>query len=397
MPLLYAKNVRVFTEYPLPGEPYKRGQLRELTWNCRTRQAVWDPDRFIDIQLDVAGAFRFVYTVGAVQDGPLEGSGYFVVDPQLGYSPDGITCLTYITKLLGPLAEWKSRLQVAKESGYNMVHFTPIQQLGSSSSAYSISNQLRLDSAYLPGNYVHSENTVTYTTRSGEQKQLSIESGLLEAWKIINEMKSEWKMLSIVDMVWNHTSFDTPWLFQHPDAGYNLVNSPHLRPAYVLDVALAQFSREVAEGKWVQQGLQPEIRSEGDIENTKARLRDHVIPRLRLWEFFTVDIELIMGNFRTQVYHLNGGTRPRKEGRLKIIQDPLYRRLRSSVDPNEVLELYNVDWYVIVIPYPPCPFPLLPLLPLPLLPSPPSPPPSLSSLSPSFPLLPLPLPPHKTH
>ncbi|KAL5487406.1 hypothetical protein EMCRGX_G020000 [Ephydatia muelleri] len=344
VPLLYAKNVRVFTEYPLPGEPYKRGQLRELPWSCRTRQAVWDPDRFIDIQLDAAGPFRFVYTVGAEKDGPLEGSGYFVVDPQLGYSPDGITCVTYITKLLGPLAEWKARLQVAKESGYNMVHFTPLQQLGTSYSAYSISNQLRLDSAYLPGNYVHSDNTVTYTTRSGEQKQLSIESGLLEAWKIIKEMKSEWKMLSVVDMVWNHTSFDTPWLLQHPDAGYNLVNSPHLRPAYVLDVALVQFSREVAEGKWVQQGLQPEIRSEGDIENIKARLRDHVFPRLRLWEFFTVDIELITGNFRTQVYHLNGGTRPHREGRLKVIQDPQYRRLRSSVDPNQVLELYNVEW-----------------------------------------------------
>lgn len=344
VPLLYAKNVRVFTDYPLPGELYKRGRLRELSWSCRTRQAVWDPDRFIDIQLDAAGPFRFLYTIDADQNGPSEGSGYFVVDPQLGYSPDGISCLTYITKLLGPLSEWRSRLQVAKEAGYNVLHFTPVQQLGSSSSGYSISNQLRLDSAYLPGNYVHSESTVTYTTRSGEQKQLSIDSGLLEAWKIIQEMKSEWKILSVVDMVWNHTSFDTPWLLQHPDAGYNLINSPHLRPAYVLDVALAQFSKEVAQGKWMQQGLQPEIRSEADIENIKARLRDHVFPRLRLWEFFTVDVELITGNFRTQVYHLNGGTRPHREGRLKVTQDPQYRRLRSSVDPNQVMELYNVEW-----------------------------------------------------
>lgn len=344
MPLLYAKNVRVFTDYPLPGALYKRRQMRELPWTRRTRQAVWDPDRFIDVPLDAAGAFRFVYTIDTDQDGPLEGSGYVVVDPQLGYSPDGITCLTCITKLLGPLSEWKSRLQVAKESGYNMLHFTPIQQLGGSCSGYSISNQVRLDSAYLPSNYVHSENTLTYTTRKGETKQLSIDSGLLEAWKIVQEVKAEWKMLSVVDMVWNHTSFDTPWLLQHPDAGYNLVNSPHLRPAYVLDVALAQFSREVAEGRWAQQGLQPEVRSEADIENIKARLRDHVFPRLRLWEFFTVDVELITGNFRAQVYHLNGGTYPRREGRLKVIQDPLYRRLGSNVDSNQVLELYNVEW-----------------------------------------------------
>lgn len=42
-------------------------------------------------------------------------------------------------------------LQVAAESGYNMVHFTPIQELGISNSAYSIRDQLRLSPVYSPG------------------------------------------------------------------------------------------------------------------------------------------------------------------------------------------------------------------------------------------------------
>ena len=148
-------------------------------------------------------------------------------------------------------------------------------------------------------------------------------------------------MLSIVDVVWNHTAFDTPWLMQHPEVGYNLVNSPHLRPAYALDVALSNFSREVVEGKWVR----PEVENEGDIHNICLRLLDTVLPGARLWEYFSVDVEAVVEEFRTAVYRLNGGSHPRPEGkRLQIIQDKLYRRLSSTVDMDLALELFNIDW-----------------------------------------------------
>ena len=42
---------------------------------------------------------------------------------------DCVQCQTVLSKNLGPLPDWEQRLQVAHKSGYNMIHFTPIQVL----------------------------------------------------------------------------------------------------------------------------------------------------------------------------------------------------------------------------------------------------------------------------
>ena len=214
-PGIYAENVRVFTEFPAEGDIYTRNKFRELQWTYKGKHARRDPDRKINVKLTAAGPFQLQWTFGAdCKTGPLEGHGYFVVDPDLGYSPNSIACQTCITKQLGPLSQWRSRLAVTHNSGYNMIHFTPPQQLGSSRSAYSISNQVRLDSSYLPTGHLHKEVTVTYTNRRGEQKNLKVDSAFLEVRKEIQHLKHQLGILSIVDVVWNHTAFDTPWLIQ---------------------------------------------------------------------------------------------------------------------------------------------------------------------------------------
>lgn len=349
-PCLYPSSIHFYTDYPAPGTLYERGKMRELTWTSSSRHDTWDPDRFIEIELTSAGPYRFRYTRleddgNEKQEVEQEGSGYFLVEPDLGYSPEGICCQTYITKLMGPFQEWKERLRVGKEAGYNMIHFTPMQQLGSSRSAYSISNHCRLDSTYFQSDHTHAEKSITYKNAMGTDQELKIDSSYVKMYDLVKSLQNDWRILSLVDVVWNHTAFDTPWLMQHPEVGYNMVNSPHLRPAYALDVALNKFSCEVAEGEWQQHGVRPEIENEGDLNNINARLLDTVLPQARLWEYFSVNVEKLVNSFRAAVYHLNGGSHPRPHGRLLyIIQDPKYKRLGSTVDMNLALELFNVDW-----------------------------------------------------
>lgn len=43
---------------------------------------------------------------------------------------DAVSMQTVLAKNLGPVEEWEARLKVSAESGFNFLHFTPLQELG---------------------------------------------------------------------------------------------------------------------------------------------------------------------------------------------------------------------------------------------------------------------------
>lgn len=69
----------------------------------------------------------------------------------------------------------------------------------------------------------------------------------------------------IVIMLFNPTAANSVWIREHPECGYNLVNSPHLRPAWVLDRALWHLTTRVAEGRYKAKGLPADITSDSHL------------------------------------------------------------------------------------------------------------------------------------
>ena len=167
------------------------------------------------------------------------------------------------------------------------------------------------------------------------------EPAFIQVKKLVDDMSKEWNMTCITDVIWNYTSFDSQWLPQHPGAAYNLVNSPHLRPAYALDVTLKQFSDEIVDGKWVCKGINATITSEWHKDVIASCLMNDVLPAAKLWEYFCVDIDTIVSEFRQKV-NSSSNSAGGPSNKLDIIQDPEYCRYGSSINIDMAMQLFNI-------------------------------------------------------
>lgn len=69
-------------------------------------------------------------------------------------------------------------------TGYNMIHFTPLQTLGESRSCYSLADQLTFSPEFSPAGQ-------NYTWA--------------DVGALVEKLQKEWNMLCITDVVYNHT------------------------------------------------------------------------------------------------------------------------------------------------------------------------------------------------
>ncbi|KAF6206185.1 hypothetical protein GE061_017413 [Apolygus lucorum] len=310
---LYGCNVKLFSEFPEKNEPYVRGKYRQV---------------FNRVTALRPGSFHYFFTIDG-SDTNVDGEGYILVEPSLkiGGDPlplDCIQCITYLSKCLGPLSSWREKLAVARETGYNMIHFTPIQELGGSNSAYSLRNQLKVSSAF-------GEDT---------KSSPSIEA----VAEITEELRNQWKMLSICDIVLNHTANESEWLLEHPECAYNLENSPHLRPAYVLDHVLHQFSLDVARGDFETCGVPPAVNCEDHLNAMRYQLGTFLVPKAKIPDMFLIDVPKYVQLFKETISFAEPSKRHDNvnESNIKIIQDPNYKRLGSTINMDLAVNIYNV-------------------------------------------------------
>uniref|UniRef100_A0A8D3BRN5 Glycogen debranching enzyme n=1 Tax=Scophthalmus maximus TaxID=52904 RepID=A0A8D3BRN5_SCOMX len=279
-PSLQGRRILLRTNYPLEGQRFERNNFRVLAWNYPTGRED-DSDKFCSLDLKVAGSYQYYFGYGGTER---SGAGYIVVDPVLRVGVennvlplDCITIQTYLSKCLGHLDDWTDRLRVAKESGYTMIHLTPLQTLGESRSCYSLADQLTYSPEFSPEGQSYSWTDVG---------------------ALVEKMRTEWNMLCITDVVYNHTAANSVWIREHPECGYNLVNSPHLRPAWVLDRAICHLTSRVADGRYEAKGLPADITSESHLNAIRTVLWEDVYPQIKLWEFFQVSVSSAVEQFR---------------------------------------------------------------------------------------------------
>ncbi|KAF7653347.1 hypothetical protein LDENG_00084160 [Lucifuga dentata] len=320
-PSLQGRKVLVHTNYPAEGQQFERNFFRVLTWNNPTGRED-DSDKFCCLDIRIAGSYQYYFGYGDVER---SGGGYIIVDPVLRVGADKhvlpldcITIQTYLSKCLGCMDDWPDRLRVSKQSGYNMIHFTPLQTLGESRSCYSLADQLTFNPEFSPEGQSYS---------------------WVDMGALVEKLRTEWNMLCITDVVYNHTAANSVWIREHPECSYNLVNSPHLRPAWVLDRAIWHLTTRVADGRYAAKGLPADITNESHLNAIRMVMWQDVFPELRLWEFYQVKVENAVEQFRTL---LQNGTKPDrgKTGGttgLRIIQDPGYHRYGNMVDMDSAL------------------------------------------------------------
>ncbi|KAJ0180195.1 hypothetical protein K1T71_004786 [Dendrolimus kikuchii] len=293
------------------------------------------------LRLARAGSFHyyFVYDTAESPIGP-QGSGWFQVSPTLRVGAgdetiplDALMCQTVLAKCLGPLPRWEAALRVARETGYNMVHFTPIQV------------RPRPAPASPPPPPPPPPDANRGLVAGAGRLQLELQHREPAA--------AEPAVLSICDVVLNHTANETPWLATHPEATYNCGNCPHLRPAALLDALLARLSVEVARGEHEPRGVPRAVTRHEHVEAVRHLLASQLLPDARLHEMYTCNVAELVQEFyfmaRNKVPSAKaggggggGGGGDEEPGELKLVPDPQLRRLRATVDMELALRLYNV-------------------------------------------------------
>jgi glycogen debranching enzyme len=265
----------LWVNIPEQGADFRRDQFREY-------KLLPDFNRTIEISIPIyqAGAYAFYTTYDelpplsfqAAEDLPAPAKKqtetyYIDVGPRLQL--DGrplplpaLSVFSVISKFMGSYPkDWEKHLRGISDRGYNMIHFTPLQVRGDSNSPYSLYDQLGWDPACFP-------------------------KGEADVAKMVDSLEQNHGLLSLTDIVLNHTANNTKWLEEHPESGYNLTTAPWLESAYLLDTKLLELSDRLEE-----LGLPTDLKTADDVLLIMEAIKKLVVAELKLWEFYVIDVQ----------------------------------------------------------------------------------------------------------
>ncbi|KAL0277777.1 UNVERIFIED_CONTAM: hypothetical protein PYX00_004943 [Menopon gallinae] len=333
-PSLFGKEISIFTNHPLDDvTDFDRGKYYLLKWESRDDDSCGNKHKddtcfYAELKIHKAGSFNYYFGELDCEASGVLGTGYFTVKPTLCVGQnsenllllDSIQCQTVLTKCLGPFSEWEDRLLVSKECGYNMIHFTPVQELGGSNSSYSIKDQLQLNPAL-----------------SDEKSSPTFE----DLKNLVKKMQENWEVLSICDVVLNHTANESSWLLEHPECTYNMVTAPYLIPAAILDGYLHVFGKKVADGTYVENGIPRDVCTEEHLRAINYYLETELIANLQLSEYYMCNVEKLRDEFKALVECTEPSSENIDISRMQLIHDSFHGRMSATVDLEIALRIFN--------------------------------------------------------
>jgi len=189
---------------------------------------------------------------------------------------------TLLSRSMGPLERWEDLIKMQTEIGYNCFHVAPIQKLGFSQSLYALADQLEI---------------AEYILKKDENNK---EEGFKTVQKKVHELSEKYGCTFFGEVVLNHTSFDSEWINECPDACYNLKNTPQLTSGFKLDNGLLEFSRKIARGE-VPQYPKNTIENEEDLGKLMGLIHSLVVQPLKLHEYFLINVEKAKADFEEYI------------------------------------------------------------------------------------------------
>lgn len=262
----------LWVNIPAPGEKFERSNFRQYKLRPDFNKTL-----HIDIPITTAGAFAFYTTYTPLPDfdtkpvkipEPTRTETYYLdIEPRLSVGGsqlplDSLNIMSVVSKFLGRYPDdWEKHLKGISARGYNMIHFTPLQQRGESNSPYSLYDQLSFDRKMFP-------------------------EGETDIARLVESMEKDYELLALTDVVFNHTANNSDWLQDHPEAGYSVATAPWLESALEVDDALLEYSAKLSE-----LGMPTDLTSADDLARVVAGIREHVLDKIKLWQYFACDVK----------------------------------------------------------------------------------------------------------
>ncbi|EMS12759.1 glycogen debranching enzyme [Entamoeba histolytica HM-3:IMSS] len=199
---------------------------------------------------------------------------YFNVYPEIQVGNkripiNGLTIQTHIVKIMGKIDTWEEHYRTMKECGYNCIHLTPIQKIGPSGSAYSISEHLDI------------ENNIFKEEMSKEEKYQKIEES-------IYQLRNKYQIGSIIDIVLSHISSKSPLVIEHPEICYTIEKCPHLKIGYKFDSLIHQCITDIIKDKYPE-GLGI-FHTENDVYRFMEYFKEKYIIPGEFWLYYVIDV-----------------------------------------------------------------------------------------------------------